>query len=95
MPDTPIERAARALYRTGDFDPHQFGEDQVWPDLVGYVRAVLAAIRDPSEEMKRVGARVVAPIANQGDCGGPAETSTFERDADDVWQAMIDAISLR
>lgn len=49
MTETSIERAARALYQTGDFDPHQFGEDQVWPDLVPYVTTVIESIREPSE----------------------------------------------
>jgi len=50
---TPLEKAARALYRSSphDFDPNQMGEDDTWPDLVPQVLAVLNAIREPSEAM--------------------------------------------
>lgn len=76
---TPIERAARALYKTGDFDPHQFGEDAVWPDLVDYVRAVLSAIREPSHAM------LDAHIAAK-DCFDDVEGQAYVD-----WHAMIDA----
>lgn len=50
---TPLENAARALYRSAplDFDPHQTGEDDTWPELVPEVLAVLNAIREPSVAM--------------------------------------------
>ena len=49
----PLEKAARALYRSAphDYDPNQMGEDDTWPDLVPQVQAVLNAIREPSEAM--------------------------------------------
>lgn len=74
---TPLERAARALYRTDDFDPHQFGEDKVWPDLVDYVKLVLEAIREPSEGM-------VSAAMDRDKLG-------YDPLPGEVWQAMIDA----
>lgn len=69
MAMTPIERAARALYRLHDAPPQELldrlkangdddalaeelaEEDQVWGSYVEDVRAVLTAIREPSEAM--------------------------------------------
>lgn len=83
MTQFPLERAARALYRTGDFDHNQLGEDEIWPDLVDYARAVLMAIREPIEAMVAVGgvhAADTPPISEEGNVAAIA-----------VWQAMIDA----
>lgn len=83
---TPLERAARALYRSAphDFDPNQMGEDATWPDLVDQVRAVFQAIREPS-----------AAMSDHGQ--GAILERWFHNDGPDVdaskasWQAMIDA----
>jgi len=65
-----IERAARALWEMGDAG--------VWEDWIPEVRAVLAAIREPSEAMIAAGEQ--APCHDdKGDESTP------------VWQAMIDA----
>lgn len=94
MPDpmTPIERAARALYKQigSDFDPFNEGEDAKWPEFVPNVLAVAQALREPSEGMKLAGAQIIATIANLGDCDGPAPTSEFTDSARDTHQAMID-----
>lgn len=82
---TPLERAARALYRTDDFDPHQFGEDRLWPDLVDYVRLVLHAIREPSEAMLDAGSEIVRSVRQ-------AESDfAVQDDAKSAWRSMIDA----
>lgn len=51
---TPLERAARALYQrlgTEIADPENLGEDERWPEFVDDARAVLQAIREPSDAM--------------------------------------------
>lgn len=74
---TPIERAARALV---DNYPLDSGESPLdWQEAVPIVRAVLTAIREPSEAMLKA-AEVVDFI-------GPGEN-----DQAGEWQAMIDAL---
>ena len=68
----PLERAARAL---AEVDPQGRGT-QYWRDYVPDARAVLTAIRDPSEGMADAGSKAAA---YHGEDGRP------------VWQAMIDA----
>ncbi len=89
---TPLERAARALYKQigSDFDPFNEGEDAKWPEFIDEARAVIEAIREPSEAM----------MPAQGVFAG------FTHDADDLednryvdadearytWHSMIDAL---
>lgn len=99
---TPLERAARALYRLHDAPPQDLldrlkangddeglaeelaEEDEVWPNYVADARAVLEAIREPSEAMREAGAEVGESHDNL-----PRETEPHA--ADDVYRAMIDA----
>lgn len=54
---TPLERAARAVYKVsynGPYGPED--EDAAWRTQLDAVRAVLTAIREPSEAMDRAAA---------------------------------------
>jgi hypothetical protein len=79
---TPLERAARALYKQigTDFDPFNEGEDAKWPEFVGEVRAVIEALREPSSLMTHA-AQGESHVA--GDC---------EVDYHGIWASMIDAL---
>ncbi len=58
---TPLERAARALYKQigSDFDPFNEGEDAKWPEFIDAARAVVQAIREPSEGVAEAMAHAV------------------------------------
>lgn len=102
---TPLERAARALYRLHDAPPQDLldrlkasgddeglaeelaEEDRVWPNYVADARAVLEAIREPSERMKAAGAE----FAPWSDTLGCVAGESPEQAAGDVWGYMIDA----
>src|SRR5688572_5024787 len=74
-PMTPLERAARAVYKLGDNGPYgPEDEDEQWHQHVDVARAVLQAIREPSEAMEEAG----------DSCLGLATSPV-------IWQAMIDA----
>lgn len=68
----PLERAARAVVALQPMDRDEADD---------IVRAVLQAIREPSEHMKFEG----AAMADQGPAFAPIET------IEDAWAAMIDA----
>ncbi|WP_260581169.1 hypothetical protein [Sphingopyxis sp. PET50] len=89
---TPLERAARALcladgldpdrkFKSSDWSegtaPHEFA----WHEYLPKARAVLTAIREPSEGMREAGA---------GQLFGAASDDWGE-DAKKVWVAMIEA----
>lgn len=85
---TPIERAARAL--AGEehddiaFDP---ARDPFWRDRVREVRAVLTAIREPSEAMINA-----ADVDGALDATYPDSEGSFATGGERLaWQAMIDA----
>lgn len=88
---TPLERAARALY---DRLPHVVE----WDDLsqsakdenIAVARAVLEAIREPSEGMVREGCLADFPGGRFGEATF-TEAHIGEDDAPVIWQAMIDA----
>ena len=72
---TPLERAARALV---DNYPLDSGEEPLdWQDVLSVVRAVLTAIREPSEAMREA--------AWDSECIHPSAMP------DGAWQAMINA----
>ena len=68
---TALERAVEALEMADNADWHEKQNK----DYDGMVRVVLAAIRDPSEVMRKA-------------WSGP---EPWDADARDVWHAMIDA----
>lgn len=73
---TPLERAARAIYKLGDNGPYTLAEeDEQWHHHVDTARAVLEAIREPSEGMVDA-----AQVAH-----GPEATYRT------AWRGMIDA----
>lgn len=91
---TPIERAARALCALNRMDPdatiasggfqRSVGDmppapRKQWEEFAPQVRAVIAAIREPSEEVVEAGAEAWTP----GVAGDGIRTS---------WNAMIDAL---
>lgn len=98
----PIERAARALAAwdlglTGDeqVDRQRFGEmldsrqhvvTLCWKEKLDQVRAVLNAIREPSEWMKDAADNLDPMVSWFPDEPGPRNTP------DQHWQAMIDAL---
>lgn len=76
---TPIERACRALAELHGRDPDEpvlLTDRRLWQEFEPQVRAVIAAIREPSDAM--AGAWL----------GSGRESVTAERD----WQVMIDAL---
>lgn len=81
---TPLERAAKAAYEQGEAERSTtFGVDWDDPSLENVretflrrTRAILTAIREPSEGMADAGSKAAA---YHGEDGRP------------VWQAMIDA----
>lgn len=88
MAETVIERAARALYRARAERQHPKPDNHPWEALSRReqallrvdCRAVLAAIREPSEEM--------VAMARWGTAGG---TLSQEAAVRMNWQEMIDA----
>lgn len=92
---TPLERAARAIFRAdypdhvdANFDIDESGMVMWEKRRLWYrdaARAVLTAIREPSEGMVGEGAYQIP--CGQGVDEGPPNA----RDAKDCWQAMIDA----
>lgn len=90
---TPLERAARALYQrlgTEIADPENGGEDERWPEFVDDARAVLQAIREPSEAMLPDPHDTSTPIyqaARLIDDDAASSADVFRS----AWQAMIDA----
>lgn len=82
---TPIERAARALARFSVRDESQFPyiskseAERSWPAFEPQARAVLQAIREPSEAMLQAGEAHMDEVA-------PNEP------VDLIWKDMIDAV---
>lgn len=73
----PLERAARALCELDGHPPGATMDGKpLWQDYLPEVRAVLAAVREPSEAMVN---------ATPADRNRPIYP-------EDIWQAMIDAI---
>lgn len=94
---TPIERASRALasshyaarFGKPSDDPHVvMNVDARWPDFEVTVRAVLQAIREPSEAMK-TGAEFSELTMSYG--GENSFEYLSEENAADVWRGMVDA----
>lgn len=79
---TPLERAARALAQSlherhpGDCFPWEMMHDEEKANMLKDARAVLEAIREPSEGMQTAG---------YGECHHPNDIPEH------IWQAMIDA----
>jgi len=82
---TPIEQAARALVGSYPLDSGETPLD--WQDVVPVVRAVLTALREPSEAMVRAADVDGAMEASYPDSDGSFATGGERL----VWQAMIDA----
>lgn len=77
---TPLERAARALV---DNYPLDSGESPLsWQDVLPVVRAVIKAIREPSEAMKRIGTAVTRGAGDD----------KYWADGVGAYEAMIDAL---
>lgn len=70
---TPLERAARALAES-DYPPDPRPDE--WRQLLPAVRAVLIAIREPSDGMVKA---------------GQAHIYVMKDEVAEAWQAMIDA----
>jgi hypothetical protein len=82
---TPLERAARALCRLDDHPENARLDGQsLWRDYIPEVRAVLTAVRDPSDKMQDAAYRMEWSTGGDGDAA--------DANAINVWQAMIDAI---
>jgi len=88
---TPLERAARALAHLHGRDPDEpvllAGDRRLWQEFVPQARAVIEAIREPSEGMRdaafkrEVEFRTTMGNLDRGYCEG-----------DGVWQVMIDEL---
>jgi hypothetical protein len=73
-----LERAARALCELAGNPPMaKMDGKPLWVSYLPEVRAVLTAIREPSEPMQEAGSDVQIP----GNLWG----------SDDIWRAMVDA----
>ena len=79
---TPLERAARALAKEEYPDQPQEWHDDCWRSWEGSARAVIKAIREPSEEQRVAG--MAAP--------NYIEDQTSRRGAGNIYIAMIDAL---
>ena len=90
---TPLERAARALCENPSEDPDEIimmsdgNEVPRWRAELWRVRAVLTAIREPTEEMGFSANENVMVNTGHG-----FDIRLQPSDARLVWQAMIDAI---
>jgi hypothetical protein len=94
---TPIERAARALCEIDGIDPNQKyrGDSSVGHEPFDYhwrayqprARAVISAIREPSEGMRDAAYTVEAEFRTTM---GNLDRGYSEGDG--IWQAMIDAL---
>lgn len=84
---TPLEHAARALCHL-DGHPEMATMDgkPLWQDYLPETRAVLAAIREPSQSMREAGAEIIRAL-----CPDHSVTAA-EDDAACVWRLMIDAM---
>jgi len=89
MPDTMIERVARAIYETvpqrmigvatpQPIVPFEQADDATIERCIAQARAVLAAMREPTEAMVKAGA------LNQSPPG-------YRMNAQFAWEGMIDA----
>lgn len=77
---SPLERAARALCRVDGHPENAMMEGRpLWQDYLPEARAVVDAIREPSEGMMRAGWTSDLPYTPSVKVGV-------------VWQAMIDAL---
>ena len=74
---TPLERAARALCAALGDDWNREGQGALADAYKGHVRAVLEAIREPSQKMVDAGYAMASDRAD-------------ETDWEWVWQAMLD-----
>ena len=97
---TPLERAARALckelnlppdFRSGGDpfapDPNRVGGGlKNWEAMLPHVRAVLTAIREPSEAMKLAAARAPLPMVMIDSISGREDLAFTAK-----WSAAIDA----
>jgi len=84
---SPIERAARALCELDGNPPGATMDGKpLWMDYLPEVRAVLGAIREPSEEMVSAGNKS-RPYNVTGYCEG-----TIHPVVQRAWPAMIDAL---
>ncbi|MCK0531432.1 hypothetical protein [Sphingobium agri] len=77
---SPLERAARALCELAGNPPGATMDGKpLWQDYLPEVRAVLSAIREPSESMERAGWTADLPFTPSIKVGT-------------IWQSMIDAM---
>lgn len=84
---TPLERAARALCELAGNPPGAtMNGKALWQDYLPEVRAVIAAIREPSQTMVNAGNRT-KPYNVTGNCEG-----TIHPVVQRAWPAMIDAM---
>lgn len=87
---TPLERAARAMAKIDSPDPSALvgsPPQPIWHLYVPRVRAVIAAIREPSEAMREAAYGLEVEIRTT--------MGNLERghsDGDGLFQAMIDAL---
>jgi len=86
MTDTPLRRAALALMQSrggvGEFDGL---DEKTRNGLLQDVRAVLAAVREPSQLMVEAGAEIVKNVHVE------ESDEAFASDAVNTWRYMIDA----
>lgn len=94
---TPLQRAARAV-REGIAYPHGDGTFLVEGGFRGddffteVARAVLTAIREPSDGMRSAGAEETTSFAQPGIVVVGAGSGESEIGAEKIYQAMIDAM---
>lgn len=87
---TIVERAARALRELDGHAPDIEDDNPTWQNYLSNVRAVLQAIREPTDGMMEAGAEIIRNV-------GPSESPEAHRnDAANTWRFMVDeALSAR
>lgn len=83
-----VERVARAIAGANGGDPDmEYDGGPVWWKHEIHARAVLAALREPTEAMIQAGGTIEAGAVDRNG----AQDEIGSRNAGDVWRAMIDA----
>ncbi len=84
---TPIERAAQAMHASAQpewpwDDPDCAPLRKIYRDAA---RAMIAALREPSDEMNEAGAEITSNV------GQSESRYAYQDDAANTWRSMIDA----
>lgn len=89
---TPMERAARTLWevlgrpsKSESIAPGDTAAERDWERFLPHARAVLQAIREPTDDMTQAGAAIVRNVHVE------ESDAAFASDAANTWRFMVDA----